>query len=152
MHLRRAEPDDLPALARLYEAAVRVQGPAVFDAEQVDVWAATARDEERFRAFVLEAWTLVAEEDAEVVGFGGLREDGCVASLYVHPEQAWRGIGSLLLEALLARAEEVGLRRLTVAASPFSRPLLERYGFRVLHEEVVERHGVRIPRWRMERG
>lgn len=148
LHLREAGPGDLPALADLYEASVRGLGPERYRRDQVEAWAAFAR-EPGFRPFVLEASTLVAEREGRVVGFGGLTPRGRVASLYVHPDHAGRGVGTALLDALLDLARRQAMPRLHAEASELSRPVLERAGFRLEAEERVERRGARFVRYRM---
>ena len=62
-----------------------------------------------------------------------------------------QGIGSALLGAVLARAAEREIERLYTEASEFSRPVFERFGFRVTSVETVERRRVSFQRYRMER-
>jgi len=153
VRFRPATPDDVPALAVLYADAVRAAGPAHYDAAQVEAWAAFA-DEVRFRRFVLDPFTLVAEDtsagdEGGITGFTGLRKDGHVTALYVRPDRMRRGIASALLHAIVERAEAQGLRRLTTDASAISRPVFARHGFRVEATEIVERRGATFERFRM---
>ena len=78
--LRDALPDGVPALRRLYDAAVRALGPARYAPDAVASWAAFSHDD-RFRAFILDAHTLVAEDATGPVGFAGVDDEGLVASL-----------------------------------------------------------------------
>lgn len=60
---------------------------------------------------------LVAEQAGAVLGFGGIRCVGEEAQLYelaVHPEVRLTGVGRSLLVALIAEAERVGCRRMTL--------------------------------------
>jgi putative acetyltransferase len=153
--IREATAADVPALAALYADAVRAAGPAYYDPAQVDAWAAFA-DEPRFRRFVLDPLTLVAENmgagaEGGIIGFAGLRKDGHVTALYVHPDRMRSGIASALLRAVVERAEAQGLRRLTTDASKVSRPVFARHGFRVEAVETVERRGATFERYRMVR-
>ena len=148
--LRDARPDDVPALRRLYDAAVRALGPARYAPDAVASWAAFS-DDDRFPAFILDAHTLVAEDATGPVGFAGVDDDGLVASLYVRPDRARQGIGALLLGAVLERAAARGVRRFETRASALARPLFERFGFTVVAPEVVERGGARVERYIMAR-
>ena len=155
MRVREATAADVPALAALYAAAVRAAGPVHYDPAQVDAWAAFA-DEARFRRFVLVPLTLVADDtsagdESGITGFAGLRKDGHVTALYVHPDRMRRGIASALLRAVIERAEAHGLRRLTTDASKVSRPVFARHGFQVEAVETVERRGATFERYRMVR-
>lgn len=150
MRLREATAADVPALAALYAGAVRAAGPVHYDAAQVEAWAAFA-EEARFRRFVLGPLTLVAEDESGITGFSGLRKDGHVTALYVRPDRMRRGIASMLLHAVIERAEARDLRRLTTDASAISRRVFVRHGFRVEAVETVERRGATFERTRMAR-
>jgi putative acetyltransferase len=139
----------------LYADAVRAAGPVHYDAAQVEAWAAFA-NEPRFRQFVLDPLTLVAEDtragdESGITGFTGLRADGHVTALYVRPDRMRRGIAAALLFAVVERTEAQGLRRLTTDASKVSRPVFARHGFRVEAVERVERRGAALECTRMVR-
>lgn len=55
--------------------------------------------------------------------------EGYLINMYVEPEHRGRGIGRALLEASLAEARTLGLRRLLLYASDDGRPLYESAGF-----------------------
>lgn len=150
IHLRQATAADLPALSHIYAHAVRTLGPQQYDAAQVAAWAAFA-EAEGFRRFILDATTFVAEADGVVVGFAGLADDGHVTALYVHGDYGRQGIGSALMAAVLARARAMGVERLYVEASTFSRPVFETFGFVQYAVEHVVRDGVPFERYLMRR-
>jgi GNAT superfamily N-acetyltransferase len=80
---------------------------------------------------------LVAEVDDRVVAMGALRRvDECTAEvkrMRVALEHQRRGMGERILETLIARARELGYRRLVLDTSPKQIPaqrLYEKKGFR----------------------
>ena len=148
--IRLATAADVPALAALYAAAFRAVGPAHYDAVQVEAWAGFAA-ESRFRPFVLDPHTFVAHDTDTTTGFAGLKDDGHVTALYVHPHWMRVGIGSALMRAVVGHAERRGLGRLYTEASEFSRPLFARFGFTLDEVETVERRGATFERYRMSR-
>lgn len=148
--LRACADADLASLAVIYADAIRHLGPRHYTAAQVAAWAAFADDAGRFRQWVVSAATTVAVDDQDqAVGFAGLIDPGHVASLFVAPPWQRRGVGSSLLRALLAQARERGVARITTHASEFSRPLFERFGFRVSAVEQGDVGGVTIERYAM---
>ena len=103
---------------------------------------------------------LVAEVEGEVLGYTyctrwrprrGYRftaED----SVYVAPEAVGRGLGTALLEALLTRCEEAGVRQVIAviatergATGGASRALHQRHGFRYVGR--LEAVGLKYGRW-----
>lgn len=149
MIIRDVTPADVPALAFLYADAVRSAGPSFYSEEQVEVWATVAEEAERFRSFVLEPSSLVAEDETGPIGFTGLDPDGHVTALYVRSDRMRRGVGSALLAAVMDLARQRGISQLYTEASAVSRPVFERAGFRVAEIETIERRRVLFERYRM---
>ena len=86
---------------------------------------------------------LVAERDRVVVGWGSLNPFNprkayeYVADFSVYVERAWRGkgVGSALLRALIARAEQLGYHKMVLSAFPWNAlgmALYQKHGFRTV--------------------
>ncbi|MGH7209531.1 MAG: arsinothricin resistance N-acetyltransferase ArsN1 family A [Nitrospiraceae bacterium] len=86
---------------------------------------------------------LVAERDRVVVGWGSLnpfnprKAYDYVADFSVYVERAWRGkgVGSALLRALIARAEQLGYHKMVLSAFPWNAlgmALYQKHGFRTV--------------------
>ena len=148
--MRPADEDDLPALRRIYAAAVTSIGPADYTAKQVAVWRAFA-DAPEFSEFVLAVDSYVAEVGSDTVGFCGVSKAGHVASLYVDPVHTSRGIATQLLEWVLARHPAPTSGRYFAEASRFSRRVFERCGFREFGRDRIVRGGVEFERILLER-
>ncbi|KUO08541.1 GNAT family N-acetyltransferase [Streptomyces sp. DSM 15324] len=112
-------------------------------------------DEHRVRQRLRDAWvpgnTLVVEEaDGTVVGCVALRPAGdadWLEHFYLDPRVQGRGIGTALLERLLADADRAGRRvRLDVLRGSAARRLYERHGFVCEREDAVDVFLVREPR------
>jgi putative acetyltransferase len=151
MHLRTATEADVPALADLYAGSVLALGPQLYDGDQVASWAAFASDTDGFRRFVLEPTTFVAEDESGIVGFCGIFDDGHIASLYVRPDRARRGVGTRLLEAALDYATRHGIEFVNAHASRLSHPLFLKFGFTTVRSEIAQRNAVGFERYLVER-
>jgi putative acetyltransferase len=154
---RPATAADVPALASLYADTARALGPAVYSRVQVDAWAGFGQDTAAFRAYVLDADTwLAADTDGQALGFCGVGRSADpgdateVHSLYVHPSAVRRGLGSRLLADALVRARGRGAQRFAAWVTPFSRPVFERAGFRLVRTVVEPYRGVTFERYRVE--
>lgn len=144
--LRTAEEGDLERLAELFTKTVRTLGPAYYSHDQVEAWAAAACDRAKFRAWILDAETLVAEQDGQVVGFCGIARDGHITGLYVDAAWTRKGIGRRLLEEILQVGVREGIARCYAEANPLSLPVFLRAGFVQTGTEVVERQGASFTR------
>ena len=97
---------------------------------------------------------LVATDDEDdPVGFAlfALHEDEAhLEEIDVVPEHAGNGLGRRLIQAVVARAREAGLSRLTLTTFrdvPFNAPFYARLGFRIVDEPHL---GLRLARIRQE--
>jgi phosphinothricin acetyltransferase len=112
--IRDAAQADAEAIAGIYAHHV-LNGTASFDFDPPGV----EFHRDKIGAVAAAGWPyLVAEVDGEVVGYAyatqirdrpGYRFTG-EDSIYVHPERTGRGVGKLLLQALIERSTEAGFR------------------------------------------
>jgi len=150
--IRRSLPSDLAAIERIYRDSIRSLGPSAYSPAQVVAWSGFADDRQAFRDWIATATTFVALDEDRPIGFGGLQSSGRIASLFVAPDAMRRGVGTQLLEHLLAEARGRGFRVVTAHASDFSRPLFARYGFSVTDVEHTTVGGVEFSRYAMQSG
>jgi putative acetyltransferase len=150
MQLRLATEADLSNLAALYRDTVLLNAPQHYTPAQTEAWAAVDADSVQFRQFILAVTTYVAEDGTGIVGFAGIGDDGHVASAYVRHDRLHRGIGSTLMQAVLAHAQEKQLSRLYAEASAFSLGLFKKFGFHQYDTEVVDHNGVQFTRFLVE--
>jgi GNAT superfamily N-acetyltransferase len=126
VELRPTTVDDLPALHRLFLAAIRaVFEPHGFEppSPPLEVYA----DQQRHVADT--GASVVAEENGTLVGFGGSwqrDEHWYLASLFVDPAAQGRGVGAELLDAVWGAAPR--RRTITDAIQPVSNALYGRHG------------------------
>ena len=134
---------DLAAIVRLFQDTVHTVCARDYTRSQLDAWAPAELDAAAWDASLLAHQTLVAEENGSIIGFADLAEDGYLDRLYVHRDWQGRGVASALCDALPGA-------RLT-HASLTARPFFERRGWHVVKEQQVERRGVRLTNFVMER-
>ena len=143
MRLRPYRSADLPELLALFYDTVHTVCARDYTRSQLDAWAPADPDAAAWDASLLAHRTLVAEEKGRIVGFADLGPDGYLDRLYVHREWQGRGVGSALCAAL------PGARR--THASITARPFFERRGWHVVREQQVERRGVLLTNFVMEK-
>ena len=149
MKIRRYEPEDLGQITALFYDTVHAVNAADYAPEQLDAWADGAPDLDRWNGSLLAHHSLVAVEGRDlIVGFGDIDGTGYLDRLYVHKDRQGLGIATALCDRL-ERAVDAPV--LTTHASLTARPFFERRGYRVLREQQVERHGVRMTNFVMEK-
>jgi putative acetyltransferase len=149
---RLATAADVAALAALYRDTALALGPQVYSAAQVAAWARSADDAERFKRYILDAGTWVAGDACGPTGFCGIAmhdDVGEVHSLYVRAALTRQGLGTALLAHAMVQARARGAVRFEAWATPFSKPVFERAGFRLERIVAEPYQGVMFERSRM---
>lgn len=147
MRIRTATLDDAPALLRYATALFAEDLPGIFSIQGLTL--------EAEQAFITSATTppnstlLIAEEGEEIVGVADFRgaaqprqAHGGEIGISVARERRGSGVGTALLEALIAWARESDIHRLEIRAhsnNPRALALYRRLGF---EDEGLLRHDV----------
>ena len=172
--IRRATPEDVPALRALIPLSARELSRGFYTEEETEsailhVFGPDSR-------LIADGTYFVAEEDdGTLAGCGGwsrrrtlfggdqmksgeeplldpAREAAKVRAFFVHPDFARRGIGTRLLEECVGAARAAGFRRVELAATLPGVPLYAARGFREVERlDVPMPDGRRLPIIRMER-
>jgi putative acetyltransferase len=142
---------DLEAVVALFGRSVREVGSRDYSPEQVAAWAPDPPDLEAWAQRLAGGGVFVCEREGRIAGFARIDGEGLFDLLYVHPDHQREGIADALWQEVRAWAERRGLRRLQAEVSLGARPFFERIGFRLIAAQGVERRGVRLKNFRMER-
>jgi phosphinothricin acetyltransferase len=151
IHIRNATADDASAIAEIYNQGIE---------DRVATFETARRSAEDQRAWLQSIAGrypgVVAQIDAEIIGWAGAgpyRVRECYRgigefSMYVRRDWRGRGVGDLLVAALITEAERLGLWKLISRIFPFneaSRALCRKRGFREVG--VYEKHAQLDGRW-----
>ena len=147
MNIRPYRSSDCPALAELFYETVHTVNAAHYTPDQLDAWADGKVDLEAWDSSFREHYTLVAEEEGKILGFGDIAADGYLDRLYVHRLHQRQGIAA----ALCDRLEQTVKGSIVTHASITARPYFEARGYRVVKQQQVERHGVLLTNFVMEK-
>ena len=147
MNIRPYRSSDCPALAELFYETVHTVNAAHYTPDQLDAWADGKVDLEAWDRSFREHYTLVAEEEGKIIGFGDIAADGYLDRLYVHRLHQRQGIAA----ALCDRLEQTVKGSIVTHASITARPFFEARGYRVVKQQQVERHGVLLTNFVMEK-
>ena len=139
---------DCRALAQLFYETVHTVNARDYTGEQLDAWATGDVDLAAWEASFLRHYTLVAEAGGQIVGFADMDKTGYLDRLYVHQDFQRQGIATALCDALerLCPCE-----RYTVHASITAQPFFLDRGYQVVREQRVERQGVFLTNFSMEK-
>lgn len=149
--VRHAEVDDVAAITAIYNQGI-VDRIATLETEERSV------DERHSWLLARTPRTpvFVCERDGTVLGWGSLNQFNPRAayrfvadfSIYVEREARGSGIGSALMEHLIAAARKLGYHKLVLSAFPINQAgmkLYQRFGFRVVG--IYRQQGVLDGQW-----
>ena len=151
IHIWTATADDAAAIAEIYNQGIEDR-VATFETER-----RSAEDQVAWLQAIAGRYpAVVAQIDGEIIGWAGAgpyRDRECYRgigefSMYVRRDWRGRGVGDLLVAALISEAERLGLWKLLSRIFPFneaSRALCCKHGFREVG--VYEKHARLDGRW-----
>lgn len=104
MEIRSYTAADAPAILELFRETILTVNMGDYTQRQCEVWANSFSNIEVLNVRLNISFTVVAELDGDVVGFGNLNDQGEIDLLYTHKNFQGRGIGSALLKELESAA------------------------------------------------
>lgn len=142
---------DTKALIALFRDAVHTINRKHYSPEQIAVWAPEEIDETAWQKKLSAHITFVAEIDGTIAGFADMSHEGYLDHLYVHKDYQARFVSVRLLRAIENAARELDLKKITTDCSITAKLPAQRMGFSVIKEQQIERNGVTLINYRMEK-
>ena len=157
MQLKPYQPNNLTAMLALFHRTVHTVNAKDYTPQQQDAWAPgdVTRDPQRRARWdqtLREHLSLLAWEGEELMGFGDIDlAAGYLDRLYVGADFQGRGVATALCDRLEQAAREAGCETVHSDVSITARPFFESRGYRVLCRQQVERRGVLLTNFKMEK-
>ena len=148
MQLRPYRSQDCAALAALFHKTIHTVNARDYTPEQLNAWSTGQVDLAAWDRSFLAHRTLVAVEGEQIVGFADMDETGYLDRLYVAADRQGQGIATALCDALEGAS---AAPLFPTHASRTARPFFEKRGYRVVRAQEVERRGVRLRNFVMEK-
>ena len=148
MIIRQYTPKDCEDLVKLFYHTVHTINAKDYSQEQLNGWATDKIDLEVWNKSLSEHYTVVAVENNIIVGFGDIDKSGYLDRLFVHRDYQRRGIATAICNEL-ERAVKVD--KIITYASITAKPFFEQSGFNVVKEQQVERNGIALTNYVMEK-
>lgn len=146
--LRTYKPEDCKLLAQLFYDTVHCINRKNYTEEQVNAWATEKLDLESWNASFLEHYTLIAEKDQQIVGFGDITTNGYLDRLYVHKDYQRQGIATEICNEL---EKVVKSAKIITHASITAKVFFLKRGYYIVKEQQVKRQGIILKNFLMEK-
>lgn len=145
--IREYQTLDGKELRELFYHTVHTVNAKDYTKEQLEVWAERQADLEQWNQSFQEHYSIVAVEGDMIAGFGDIDKNGYLDRLFVHADFLRKGIGT----AICDRLEQKIKGKILTHASITARPFFEERGYKVIKEQKVERSGVLLTNFVMEK-
>ena len=147
MNIRAYQPSDCKEIAELFYHTVHTVNAKDYTKEQLNVWATGQVDLEKWNQSFLEHYSVIAVEGERIIGFGDIDKTGYLDRLYVHVDYQNQGVATTICDAL----EQTARGNIPTHASITARPFFEKRGYKVVKEQQVERQGIFLTNFVMEK-
>lgn len=147
MQLREYITSDCEQLSKLFFQTVHSVNAKDYTKEQLDVWATGTVDLKEWDKSFTEHYTVVAIDNNIIVGFGDIDKTGYLDRLYVHADYQGKGVAT----AICNRLEQAVQGKITTHASITAKLFFEKRGYKVVKEQQVERQGIYLINFCMEK-
>ena len=148
MQIRKYQPSDCEQMAQLFYDTVHYINAKDYTIEQLNVWATGEVDLVEWNTSFLQHFTVVAVEGEQIVGFGDIDKIGYLDRLYVHKDYQRRGIATIICDHL---EQECSVKKMVTHAAITARPFFEQREDYVLKEQKVERKGIYLTNYVMQK-
>jgi putative acetyltransferase len=142
---------DVPVLAEIFQASVEQLTEEDYSDAQRAAWASAADDEAAFGRRLAGSLTLVATVAGSPVGFIALKGADEIDMLYVHPNAAGQGVGTLLADAIEKLAAARGAKRLLADVSDTAEGFFKKRGFQPQRRNTMPLEGEWLANTTMEK-
>ncbi|MCM1515733.1 MAG: GNAT family N-acetyltransferase [Paraprevotella sp.] len=147
METREYIPEDIHEIIKLFHDTVHSVNARDYTKEQLNAWANGDIDIESWNMSLQEHFCIVATENGKITGFGDISRNGYLNRLFVHRDFQGQGIATAICE----RLEKLISGKITTHASITAKPFFEKRGYCTVRSQRVERHGVWLTNFVMEK-
>lgn len=144
MIIRSFKDTDFKTVSRLFCDTIHTVNAKDYSEEQLTAWINNTDGLQSRRNDLLNQFTLIAEINGNIVGFGSIDKSGCLDLLFVHKDYQNKGIATALCCEL-----EKGFPVIRTFASITAKPFFEKRGYSVIKTQETERLGVKIKNFEM---
>lgn len=148
MEIREYKSSDCDKIADLFYNTVHFINAKDYTQEQLNVWATGNVDIYKWDKSFLNNYTLVAEENNMIIGFGDINNEGYLDRLYVHKDYQNMGIATALCDIL---EKHYPVEHIITHSSITAKPFFEKRGYKVIKKQFVERNGIRLTNYIMKK-
>jgi putative acetyltransferase len=151
MEIRTYRPDDINEIIALFYSTVHAVNAGDYEQAQLDAWAPNDVNPAEWDARLAANYSIVAEADNIVLGFGSADSAGHFDLLYTHKNYQRAGIATLIADSIEQYFHSMNIQTVTADVSITAKPFFEGRGYILLAQQSVECRGQRFTNYRMSK-
>ncbi|WP_224797755.1 GNAT family N-acetyltransferase [Idiomarina abyssalis] len=151
IEIRKYNESDAPDLWAIFYHTIRNVNSRDYTQAQVEAWAPDNVSPDVWQRKMNAISPFVAEIYGEIVGYADLQDDGLIDHFFCHHEHQGKSIGRHLMEQVMRVGELQGITKFYSEVSITARPFYEKFGFKVVKEQMVEIRGQKLRNFVMEK-
>ncbi|MEG0691797.1 MAG: GNAT family N-acetyltransferase [Oscillospiraceae bacterium] len=151
MITRGYQPEDCSEIIQLFYDTVHTINLRDYSQEQIDVWAPTQIDHDRWNRTLQKNHTIIVEFNNTIVGFGDIDDTGYFDHLYVHKAYQGQSVATRIANEIEQYAKSRGIKLISTHSSITARPFFEQRGYQVITHQSVKRGNQVLTNFIMEK-
>ncbi|MEO5521305.1 GNAT family N-acetyltransferase [Citrobacter youngae] len=144
MKIRRFKNGDEISLLSVFLSSVHTLASHYYTHEQIDAWAPSDIDPDRWTNRMRALRPFVVEVDGEIAGYADVQPNGYIDHFYVSGVYPRQGVGTLLMGRIHEEARQRGMGELTSNVSKAAEAFFLRHGFHVVERGFPVCRGVTL--------
>jgi putative acetyltransferase len=151
MNLRRYHSNDWVGVVELLYDTVHAINSADYSETQLNAWMPKDKNLPELKSRISQHYSVVAENDKIIIGFGSVNGLGYFDCLYTHKDYQRMGIATLIADDIERYFSHNGVQVVTTDASIPAKPFFENRGYTVLYEKSIECRGQNFINYKMQK-
>lgn len=149
MNIRNFKDEDIESVLNLFYDTVHSVNSKDYNNEQLKAWGPKELDRLKWIESLNRNYSIVAEENTQIIGFGDIDSTGYLDRLYVHKNHQGKKVASNLINVLENYIFNKGVKSIITDASITAKPFFEKKGYEVIKEQQVELRGQLFTNFKM---
>jgi len=151
MKVREYSSEDCEKIVKLFYDTVHSVNAADYTEIQLNAWAPENIDLVKWDNKLSNNYSVVAEENNIIIGFGDIDITGYFDHLYIHKDYQRMGVATLIADIIEDYICDKGIKTITTDASITAKPFFEKRGYIVRKAQIVETRGQFLNNFKMQK-
>lgn len=137
MNIRKYEKNDNQEIYKLFYDTVHNIKRKTYTKKQLDLWAKKRVDLDNWCEKFAQSYTIVAEDNGEIIGFSNINSEGYIDTLYVHKNHQNKKVATNILSNIEKYSFENNFHQIMTYSSENAKAFFEKSGYVVEEQNIL---------------